>query len=68
MTRTYYEARCVSEHDVGGEYTVVKDEEGDEIYGDDEAEVTDRAKEVFNPSPGWLLVIAKIDVTYRVVP
>lgn len=66
MTRTYYEARVLRADDMEGEYDVLHDED-DEIFGDDEAEVTARAKEVYDHEPGWVLVVAKIDVTYKTV-
>lgn len=66
MTRTYYEARVLRADDMEGEYEVLQDVDG-EICGDDESEVTERAKEAYDHEQGWVLVVAKIDVTYKTV-
>jgi hypothetical protein len=66
MTRTYYEARVVRTAEPEGEFELLYDEDG-EIYGDDEQEITERAKEAYDPAHGYSLVIAKIDVTYKTV-
>lgn len=66
MKRTYYEARVVLAADIAGEYDVLYDEDG-EIDGEDESEVTERAKAAYDPEPGWTLVVARVDVTYKTV-